>query len=310
MIPGVWSENPDSHGKVTRPLGADAEIARLARVQHGIVRREQVLAAGLNRGALEYRVQVGRLIPVHRGVFAVGHLPTSPHARAMAAVMACGPGAVLSHRSAAALWDIEPRWRDPIEVTARGRRRHPGIRVHRAALDERDVTDHHGIPVTSAARTLLDLADVLDDAALTRAVNDARLNRRLALDTLAELLERSPGRATTRLRAFVRRPTAPTRSAFEDAFLAMLDRYGIPRPEVNQVVAGHEVDGFWREQGLVVELDSHEYHDDDESFETDRDRDADLLAAGLRVVRVTWMRLTLTPAREAGRLNRLLARAA
>jgi hypothetical protein len=225
--------------------------------------------------------------------------------------MACGPGAVLSHRSASALWSMTSPRPGPIDVTARRYHSHEGIRIHRSStLRDDDVTTHFGIPVTAPARTLLDLADVLDDTSLARAVNEARLHRRLDLDRLADLLARSPGRATSRLRPFVTRPTAPTRSAFEDAFLAMLGRYGIPRPEINQRVAGHEVDAVWREQGLVVELDSREYHDDDQSFETDRERDAALLAAGLRTVRITWMRLTKTPAREARRLKLLLRRPA
>jgi very-short-patch-repair endonuclease len=284
----------------------DAEIAYRARLQHGVVTSVQLMAAGLSRRAISHRVSAGRLHRIHRGVFAVGHLPTSPHARAIAAVMACGKGAALSHRSAAALWDMTPDRRGPIDVTARAGRKHHGIRVHRSKLDDRDVTTHFGIPITSPARTLLDLADMLDDTALARAVNEARLKRRLGLDALEDLLARSPGRATTRLRPFIHRRTAPTRSAFEDAFLELIDRYKLPRPEVNQRIAGHEVDAVWREQRLIVELDSREYHDDDQSFETDRDRDADLLAAGFPVVRVTWARLEWTPAREARRLNRLL----
>jgi very-short-patch-repair endonuclease len=161
-------------------------------------------------------------------------------------------------------------------------------------------------PPAATPRSLLDLADHLDDAALARAVNEARLHRRLDLDTLEELLARSPGRSTTRLRPFVQRRTAPTRSAFEDAFLAMVERYDLPCPEVNARVAGHEVDVLWREQRLVVELDGRDYHDGDDAFESDRDRDAELLATGYWVLRVTWLRLTEQPAREARRLKRLL----
>src|SRR5207342_1271248 len=157
-----------------------------------------------------YRVRTGWLIRRHRGVYALGHYPPSAHARAMAAVLACGPGALLSHCSAAALWELGPRWSTPVDVTARGHRHHPGIRVHRSR--ELDATVQFGIPVTTPARTLLDLADVLDDAALARAVNEARLQRYLTLAELAALLDRSPGRATNRLRAFVEHDTGPTRS--------------------------------------------------------------------------------------------------
>jgi len=229
----------------------------------------------------------------------------------MAAVLACGPAAVLGHRSAAALWGIDSRWRTPIEVSAPTERRHQGVRVHcTRTLTRHDVTVHYGIPVTAVARTLLDLAAVLDDKALARAVNDAQLKCRLRLDDLAQLIARSPGRSTSRLRTFVDRHDAPTRSVFEDAFLSFVDRYGLPRPRVNEDVAGYEVDVLWPEHKLVVELDSRAYHDSEQPFERDRNKDADLLTAGYSVLRVTWRRLKDAPTLEARRLAVLLARSA
>ena len=217
----------------------------------------------------------------------------------MAAVLACGPGAVLSHRSAAALWGLA-RWPHTLEVTAPTDRRVPGVRTHRSRnLDH--VTTHYGIPTTTPARTLLDLAQVFDPAFLTRAVNDARLRNLMSLDDLHNLIARSPGRATRALADD--HAHAPTRSAFEDAFLAFVARHDLPRPEVNQRVAGYEVDMLWRAQRLVAELDGRTYHDD---FEQDRERDAELLAAGVRVVRVTWRRLTRAEHREAARFRALL----
>jgi hypothetical protein len=275
-------------------------IARIAADQHGYVTRSQLLSAGFDRNAIAHRVRAGRLIRAHRGVYAVGHVPPSQHARAMAAVLACGPGAALSHRSAAALWGLT-RWPRTIEVTARTDRRVPGVHTHRSR-NLTDVTTHYGIPTTTPARTLLDLADRLDPASLTRAVNDARLRHLTSPADLDDLRARSPGRATTALAE--EHPDAPTRSVFEDAFLAFVDRHGLPRPEVNQRVAGYEVDMLWRPQRLVAELDGRAYHD---GFEQDRERDADLLAAGLRVVRVTWKRLTGAEHREAARFAALLA---
>jgi very-short-patch-repair endonuclease len=252
--------------------------------------RSQLLRAGLAENTIDRAIKAGQLIRVHQGVYALGHLPPSPHAKTMAAVLACGDKAVLSHRSAAGLWGLI-RYHGPIEITAPTKRTRPGVIVHRHRLAETDVTQHWGIPVTTAARTLADLAHVLTPAALTRAVNDARLRSVLNLDDLPPRLraDQSP---------------RPTRSALEDAFLSFVRRYRLPTPEVNTVVAGYEVDMLWRAQRLVAELDGHQH---EAQFETDREKDADLLAAGHRVIRVTYERLTERPAAEAKRFRALLA---
>jgi very-short-patch-repair endonuclease len=279
----------------------DHELARVGADQHGMVTRAQLVAAGLDRNAIAHRVRHGRLVRVHRGVYAIGHVPPSPHARAMAAVLACGPDAALSHRSAAALWELV-RWHAPIDVTTTTARRVVGVTVHRSrTLTAADVTHHYGIPVTTPARTMLDLADVLDPASLTRAVNDARIRRLMSRDDLDAQLARALGRATKQL---AHQPDHATRSVFEDAFLVFIDRHRLPRPEVNQIIGGHEVDMLWRPQRLVAELDGREFHAP--AFEHDRERDADLLAAGLRVVRVTWRRLRAQEEREARRFASLL----
>lgn len=261
----MCSIDPNNGGKSSTPLTA---IARQASAQHGNVTRRALLDAGLTAKAIDYRVRTGWLVRRHAGVYALGHSLPSPHSRAMAAVLACGRGAALSHRSAAALWELGPRWGVPTEVTAPTSHRHAGIRVHRSAAVE--ATVHFGIPVTTPARTLL---DPRRRGALARAVNEARLRRFVTLAEIAAELERSPGRATMRLRPFVECDTGPTRSRFEDAFLRFAARHGLPAPEVNQTVAGHEVELLWRRQRLVVELDSREHHED--SFEDDRERDAD-----------------------------------
>jgi hypothetical protein len=156
------------------------------------------------------------------------------------------------------------------------------VTIHRSRLRDADVTVHYGIPTTTPARTLADLADVLDPASLTRAVNEARLRHLTCIDALAAQLR--PGRATKVLAALIARADGPTRSVFEDAFLAFCDRHHLPRPEVNVTVAGYEVDMLWRPQRLIAELDGRAFHGD---FEHDRDKDADLVAAGHRVVRVS-----------------------
>lgn len=203
----------------------------------------------------------------------------------MAAVLACGPGAVLSHRSAAELWEIIPRRHERIDVTAGSYHQHRGIRVHRSkTLRRRDITRHFGIPITSPARTLRDLARVLPSHALTRAVNEARI-RNLISDRHFD--------------------TGPTRSDLEDEFLRFVTRYELPRPEVNQIVAGKEVDMLYRDRRLIVELDSRTFHA--HRFEEDRERDAHLLSQGFVVLRVTSSRLEQAPEREANRLRRLLS---
>lgn len=203
----------------------DRVIARIAASQHGHVTRSQLLDAGFDRNAIAHRVRTGRLVRRHRGVYAVGHPPPSPHARAMAAVLACGRGAALSHR-AAALWGLtrwpQP-WRSPPPPTAAWRGSAPTAR----GTSDR-VTTHYGIPTTTPARTLLDLAPILAPASLTRAVNDARLRHLVSLDDLHPAITR---------RLDLGRTEASTRSVFEDAFLAFVDRLGLPRPEVNQRVA-------------------------------------------------------------------------
>lgn len=277
----------------------DLALARIAADQHGVVTTAQLRCVGFDKSAIDRRVKAGRLLRVHRGVYAVGHLPPSPHARAMAAVLACGPNALLSHRSAGALYGLI-RHDGPVDITSPTNRSHAGITLHRSQTTERTI--HYGIPTTTPARTLIDLADVLDPTRLTRAVNEARLRTLLTDTALIEAIEAAPGRRTNGLL-----PThAPTRSAFEDAFLRFIDRYDLPHPEVNAHLHGYEVDMLFRAQRLVVELDGRNHQ---HTFEADRERDAHLLAHGFATLRITWPRLTRTPAREAKRLHSLLAEA-
>jgi len=289
----------------------DTRIAALAGRQRGYVTRAQLLALGVSRHQITYAIRARRLIPVYSGVYAVGHLPTLPQARAFGALLACGKGVVLSHGTAATVWGIFTRWELPFEVTAAAPHDRAGIRVHRAALTHADMTRQLGLPVTSAARTVLDVTPRLTDKALTRAVNELRRVSHLRLHELEDLLARvprHPGRK--RLLPFIERPSGPTRSEFEDAFLAFCERFGLPRPLVNTIVGGVEVDAFFPEHRLIVELDSWGFHSSRESFRSDRERDAEMLALGFRTVRITWERLIEAPEREAERLRAILARAA
>ena len=283
-------------------------IAALAARQRGHVTREQLLELGLGRGAIDWRIRTGRLIVVHAGVYRVAGAPSTPEGRAVAAVLACGAGAVLSHGSAATLWGMARGWTTPLEVTVPADRRPRNIRTHRCStLTRRDIRRHVGIPVTSPALTLLDNAPRFVPPALARAVNQARLSGHLGIADLDELLPRMPRHPGARaLRDVIESSAGPTRSVFEDEFVAFTRRFGLPAPEMNARVAGYEVDALFRLERVIVELDGFAFHGDRGSFERDRDRDAVTLAAGFVTVRVTWERLIASAEREAARLHAIL----
>jgi very-short-patch-repair endonuclease len=284
----------------------DKQIAALAKRNRGYITRSQLIKLGLGAEAIRYRVRIGRLIPVYAGVYAVGHLPTLPQDRAFGALLACGPDAVLSHGSAASLWGIFGHWRMPFEVTTPSTRRPRNIRTHRAKLARPDITRQAGIQVTSPARTLLDMAPRLTDKQLTRAVNDLR-RRCMHLHELADVISRFPRHpGAKKLRRFIVNPTGPTRSEFEDAFLAFAERFGLPRPRVNEPIGRYIADALFVEERLIVELDGWPFHSSKDSFESDRERDAEMLARGYATVRITWARLLGTPKREADRLLAIL----
>lgn len=291
--------------------GVDERIVALARRQHGNVAREQLLGLGLGASAIAYRAKTKALIRVHLGVYAVGRPPSTPLERAAAAVLACGTGAVLSQESGLTLWGLMKRWLTPLHVTVRGDRRRPGIVVHRApGLTRADVRRQLGIPVTSPARTLLDCAPRLPDRRLIRLINDARLRGLLRAGELTDLVRRLPRHpGAGRITAMIGRLTqAPTRSDFEDDFPVFCRRFGLPAPKLNAIVCGYEVDALFEAEGVIVELDSWEFHQDRNTFESDRNRDADTLAGGLVTVRLTWERFVQTPSHEAERLRRILSR--
>lgn len=234
----------------------------------------------------------------------------------MAAVLACGPDAVLSHRSAAALWRLRPTSRAAADVSVPGRTRHgrPGITLHRVRhLHADDRTHRHAIPVTSVARTLLDLAEVLRPRDLQSAFEEADRLRLLDVRAVENVCRRMKGRRGLRpLSALVdehRGPPPPTRSKLERRFLAVVLEAGLPLPKVNSVIEGLEVDALWPDQRLVVELDSRAYHLSRAAFERDRIRDATLQLAGYRVLRVTHARLEREPNAITETVRSLLAMA-
>ena len=230
----------------------------------------------------------------------------------MAAVLACGRDAVLSHLSAAALWSIASSSSPFIDITVpRGRRGHEGIRLHQVRhFPDADRTIHDAIPVTTIARTLFDLAEVLSMTRLERAFERAERLELLDLTAVADVCRRNPGRRALRpLLALLPSlsPPAPTRSDLEDDFLDFCRANDLPTPELNAIVEGHEVDAVWRDQRLVVELDSFEFHKTRAAFERDRARDMALQLAGYRVLRITWRRLRNEPAEVERAIRALLA---
>jgi very-short-patch-repair endonuclease len=291
----------------------DRAMGTLAEAQHGVVTRAQLLELGLNRGSITHRIQLGRLVPVHRGVYTIGHRLLSREGRWMAAVLACGRGAVLSHLSAAALWRI--RQSDRIEVTTlAGHRGRSGIFVHRSPLREDERTAHRGIPTTTVPRTLLDLSAVVRPDDLRSALRQAeqlRLTDPLSLSDLAERYPRRPGAATVRaLLQEAMRGLNVIRSELEERFQGLLLNAGLPLPQTNQLVEGFEVDCVWPQHRLIVELDGRAVHDTRYAFEEDRVRDRILAAAGWRVIRITWRQLHEEPHLVEADLRRLLGQPA
>lgn len=281
---------------------ANAEIRRLSEDQHGMVARWQLLQMGLTPRQVGRRVENERLVPVRRGVYGVGHRPEGNLVKWMSAVLACGHGAALSHRSAAALWGLIV-WNGEAEVLSpySGKRRGdedenaqfepPTVRRPRR-LDSSETTVVKGIPVTSIVRTLIDLASVVDAERLSGALNEATRRGLLNPTELRVEVTCARGRkGVGTLRRLLEKwhpETVLTRSELEVRFLDFLDGYGFPKPAVNQRVEGFEVDFYWEFYELIVELDGREFHDTNRGFEIDRERTAALELSGRRVLRLTW----------------------
>jgi very-short-patch-repair endonuclease len=305
-------------GKQQSPAPIDGRIAALAAKQHGLATSSQLISLGLGRHAIEARVRSGRLHRVHRGVYAVGHRAPHPHTTMHAAVLAVGPDAVLSHGSAAVLWAlVRPPARCPVDVTAtRAVRSGSGVRVHRTrALPPSDTTSVQGIPVTTPARTLLDLSGGVPADVLRRALREAEVQRLVDHPALAAQLQRAPAigrRGAGQLRRLLERGPAPTRSELEDRTLDLLQRHRFPPPQINVPVGAggrtYEADFLFADQRVIVEADGAAYHDTPLARVEDAARQAALEAAGYRVIRVTWDQVTRDgdTAQTVERLSRAL----
>ncbi|MFL5817642.1 MAG: DUF559 domain-containing protein [Conexibacter sp.] len=280
-----------------------------------MVARRQLLTAGVSPEMLRGRIASRRLLPLHRGVYAVGHARLTRDGYRVAALLAAGPGAALSHREAAALHALVPAAGVRVELTAPGRRRVPGVTVHHRRLTEEDVTTVEGIAATTVARTLVDLAATRSPTALRKAIEEAERSHRLDVHATEAALTRTRGRngvGHERIRAALaeleRTGTSVTRSWLEDRLLALLDVHGLPRPSANAWTASMEVDGAWPRARLVVELDGWATHHTRQAFQRDRTRSNDLQADGWTVLRFTHADVVHRPADTVERIRRALRR--
>jgi very-short-patch-repair endonuclease len=276
-----------------RESAMDHEIAALAADQRGVVSRAQLSMLGLSAQAIDRRVRAQRFHMVHRGVYAVGHRVLTIEGWWMAAVLAGGRGAVLSHGTAAAVWELRPVGSGVIHITVpgdRGRKRRQGINVHRSTtLTPREVTARKRLPVTTPARTIIDLSRTLRGRALEHVVD---LADQRGLVDFTDL--RAANSASLKAVLSNYRP-ASTRSELEEGFLNLCDEHGIERPETNVLIEGILVDFVWRDRKLIVEVDGYRYHRAPSRFERDRENDVTLTVKGWRVMRFTWRKVEERP---------------
>ena len=265
---------------------------------------------GYGRGSIDARLANGYLQLLHPGVYAVGHRALGYRGRWMAAILAGGPGAVASHKTAGAIWDLRSSNSGRIDVTVPvTRHRIAGVTLHRSrSLAPTAVTTHDGFPVTTVERTLVDLAGTLSQAELERAFEQA-----LRLQILdMRKLRLTPGRKGTKVLRDIIAAHDPdvlyTRAELERLFQSFIRARKFPQPSVNVWIAGYEVDAYWPGHALIAELDGYKYHGSRQAFESDRAKTAALQLAGYTVVRITWRMLHDDPAGVAALLQAHFAR--
>ena len=276
----------------TRP---DVLVARVAAEQWGVLSLAELRACGLDSDGIALRATTGRLHRIHRGVYAVGHDGLTWEGRWLAAVKACGAGALLSHRSAAMCWGLLDSEEGRIDVTvgSSGTRRVPGLTVHRSPVPVEDRRRKDGIALTSPERTVVDTAAALGFEPLRRVVREAQAERLVSVISLLRTLDRmGRPRGSANLRKILATGPAPTRSELEDVVLDLLLKGGFEHPDVNKplIVAGRRVvpDFRWPRQRLIVEADGLQFHGSRLAREDDAERQALLEANGERLLRVTW----------------------
>jgi very-short-patch-repair endonuclease len=287
-------------------------MAAVAAVQHGVITRQQLRELGFSDRTIGRLTAHGHLHRLHRGVYAVGHTALTLYGRWLAAVLACGPDAVLSHHAAAALHELRTNPTGLIDVTAPGKHCVEGVRCHTArSLPNEERTTINAIPVTSLARTYLDYAEIAAPRLLKQALAAGERANKLNFLRLEAAIQRNPGRHGTRalntaLKEF--KPEDPRiRSQMERRFLAVVRQAGLPEPQCNVYVDGLLVDFYWPDAGLVVEVDSFAWHRSRHSFEEDRRRDAIHAVAGRRTLRPTHRRIEHETDALVEDIRRLLA---
>lgn len=293
-----------------RPTGrtVQLDLARLARTSHGVVTREQLIDAGITVAEIKSRLRSGVLLQEHRGVYRVGHRAPSVEARYLAAVLACGSGAVLSGCAAGHLLGIVAAAPALPEVTAPTERRVHGVTTRRTRGSERDAMLWRGVPVTTPARTLVDLAAELAAGDLARAVHEAGIRHATAPEDVEAVLGRrpsSPGAAV--LRRVLWGDEHVTLSALERRFLGLLRQAGLPLPVTNRPAGGRFVDCRWVERRLTVELDGYRYHSSRHAWERDRRREREAYARGDDFRRYTYGDVFDQPAAMLAELEGVLA---
>jgi very-short-patch-repair endonuclease len=286
-------------------------LARIARRQHGVVTRKQLLAGGISSDEIRWRLQEGSLIRVHRGVYRVGHKAPSIEARYHAAVLACGKNAVLSGEAAGYLWGLIKGTAPPPEVTAPTNRKIKGVHTRRARRAETEATTRHGIPITTVPRTLVDLASMLSSADLARACHEAGVLHGTTPRRVEAVLEHRPNTpGAKQLRKVMHGEVHVTLSRLERRFLKRLDEAGLPRPVTNKPAGGRRVDCRWPDHRLTVELDSYRYHRSRHAWERDRRREREAHARGDQFRRFTHDDVIDDPEQMLAELSALLRVAA
>lgn len=303
---GVQQRTFPTRRSIAAPPSPDARIRAIAARQWDLVTTEQLLAAGLTDGAISRRVARGALQRRHRGVYSLGPAPLSREASWMAATLAAGPVAALSHEAAAELHGVNRFRATSIDVVTPLRRRIAGVRVHTVRrLDPRDLTTHRGIPVTTVHRLIVDLSDVLIAHDLTAVIHEAAFHGRFVEAAVRDCMQRANGRhnlhVVERAIALYRGGSAGLKSRGERTFLALVTRHGLPEPLVNTELHGFEADFHWPERKLVVEVDGGG-HARPPAKRADAWRDRVLREAGYEILRFSEAEVLERPDQVLARL--------